>query len=281
MNHSQSYVSEAQHHAARNAHWRRLPRLLISRKWRWFTLGVIGIALVMLWLGLWQLDRRAERRANNALIEQRTMMEPIQLTGQELDPLANEYRRATVTGVFDNAHSVLLRNRSLNGVPGMHLLTPLRIEGSDQAVLINRGWIPLEVATEAERPLFDVAGTVEVEGYVRAPRSVVSSFAPQDRPPENGRLDVWFWPDVPRISEQVPYPLVSFYVEAERTAGQTAELPRPQPQLDLSEGPHLGYAIQWFSFMIILIVGYGALVLTRTAATEQQHTTSTPNADQS
>lgn len=250
-------------HSTQTQSWRSLPSLIFTRQWRWVTLGVIVLALVFVRLGVWQLDRLAARQANNARIEERITLEPIMLTGQELDPVANEYRQATVRGTFDHEHAVLLRNRSFNGVPGVDLLTPLRIEGSDQAVLVDRGWIPLEQSTPEARRQFNEEGSVEVLGIVRPPRTNTSRFAPLDRVTEDGRLDAWFWPDVARIGQQVPYTLLPFYLEATQPTDPAASLPHPQPRIEIDEGPHLGYAIQWFSFAVVLVVGYGAVVVTR------------------
>jgi surfeit locus 1 family protein len=263
MDQPQPYIPETQGNPLRSGNWRALPRLLVSRQWRWVTFGVLVLALVMIRLGFWQLDRLAEKRASNALIQSRLAAPALQLTGQPIDLADNEYRHASVTGTFDNDQAVLLRNRSRDGVPGMHLLTPLRITGSNQAVLVDRGWLPLELTAPEARQQFNVAGTVQVQGIVRVPKTRTSSFGPQDRQPEGGRLDMWFRPDVGRIAQQVPYPLLPFYLEAEQPVDQAPGLPRPQLQIDLSEGPHLSYAIQWFAFTITLLGGYGALVATR------------------
>ncbi len=252
-------------HAPSNdlAIWCALPRLVVGRQWRWLTLGVVVLALLMVRLGIWQLDRLAERRAENALIKERQNAPTLVLTGQPIDIEANEFRRVIVAGEFDPSHEVVLRNRSLNGVPGMHLLTPLRIAGSEQWVLVDRGWVPLQLATPEERQQFAVTAPVQIEGYLRKPQARISRFSPQDQQPAGGWLDAWFRPDVERIAQQMPYPLMPFYIE-QKPSQATNDLPHPQPNINLSEGSHLGYAIQWFAFTIILLGGYAALVVTKT-----------------
>lgn len=263
MNRSSQYATEPLQ-SSRRAQWRAVPRLLISRRWRWATLVIVALALVMLRLGVWQLDRLQQRRAENAQVEARLNEAPIVLTGQPLDLAQDEYRRTIVRGTFDNEQSVLLRNRARQGAPGAHLLTPLRIEGSDQAVLVDRGWLPLDVIAPEQRRQFDVEGSVEIQGIVRAPQTRTSTFlTPQDPAPENGRLDAWYRPDVARIAQQLPYPLLPLFIEAEQPADQPPGLPRPDSQLDLSEGPHGNYAIQWFAFTTILLGGYAAFAATR------------------
>jgi len=73
------------------------------------------------------------------------------------------------------------------------------------------------------------------------------------------RLDAWYWLNIPQIQQQFRnYDLLPFYVEQDPLADSTA-LPAPGHEIDLSEGPHMSYAIQWFSFAVILIVGSVAL----------------------
>lgn len=262
MNHLSQQVVEPSPATGR-APWRALPRLLISRRWRWATLVVIMLALVMLRLCVWQLDRLHQRRVANAQITARLDQPPLNLLAAPFNADGDAYRRTVVHGTFDNAQSVVLRNRARQGAPGAHLLTPLRIDGSNQAVLVDRGWLPLEASAPEQRQQFAVAGTVTIQGIVRAPQTRTSSISPQDVVPPNERLDAWYRPDVARIAQQLPYPALPVYVEAEQPANQPPGLPRPDPQLDLSEGPHLNYAIQWVAFTIILLGGYAAFVVNR------------------
>jgi surfeit locus 1 family protein len=99
-------------------------------------------------------------------------------------------------------------------------------------------------------------GTVTVTGWVR-PSQTRGALGPTD--PGEGRLVTMSRVDIGRIQQQVPYPLAPVYVSA--LDGREGELPvpAPEPRFD-DEGPHLGYAIQWFSFALIGVVGYGALI---------------------
>jgi surfeit locus 1 family protein len=251
------------------AAWRALPRLLISRQWRWVTLGVILITFGLLRLGVWQLDRLEQRRTTNALIASRMDAPPIELTGQALDVQASEYRTVLVTGSYDHGNEIVLRNRSRTGVPGMHILTPLRIAGSEQSVLVDRGWVPLLDATPEARARFAAPGTVTVRGLLRQPQQQIGRWGPRDQIPAGGRLDAWFRADVAGIAQQLPYPLLLFYIEQLPVEG-APDLPHPQPQIELDEGPHLSYALQWFSFATILVGGYAAFVVTRSAEQRKQ-----------
>lgn len=255
-------------HSVQNqwAAWRALPRLLISRQWRWYTLGVIVIAFGLFRLGMWQLERRQQRLERNALVAQRISAPPIELTGQPLDLNEYEYRRVVITGEYDAGQEIVLRNRARGGQPGLDILTPLRIAGSDQSVLVDRGWVPLDQSTPEARRQFAVSGPVRVEGIVRRPQQRSGWIAPTDIQPPGGRLDAWFWTDIAHINTQIPYPLLPFYVEQTPIEGQQG-LPSPQLNVDYqSEGSHWSYAIQWFSFMVTGLVGYAALVVQRSRA---------------
>jgi surfeit locus 1 family protein len=227
------------------------------------TLFIALAAAIMIALGLWQLTRLQVRRALNAAIVSRMAQPPFVLTGDAIDASALEYRPVAVTGTFDFSQEVVLRNKSKNESPGVHLLTPLKIDGSENAVLIDRGWIPYTAADPQLRTAYATpTGVVTVSGLLRASQPRISPLLPADPAlgPDLPRLDSWFWTDIDQIQEQIPYPLLSFFVEQSAGPDPTA-LPLAGSEIDLGNGPHLGYAIQWFSFAAILVVG--SIVLAR------------------
>jgi surfeit locus 1 family protein len=234
-----------------------MPKALFIGRRLWMTLLVLVGVAVLCRLGVWQLDRLAQRRAINARIDMRMVEPATPLSGEPIDPEAIEYRRVKVRGVYDSAQAIVLRNRTLDGAPGVHVLMPLRIAGSDKAVLIDRGWLPLDQAAPEARRAFDEAGEIAVEGIARL--SQENAGGPQDPPlgPDRTRLDAWFRVDIPRIQQQIGYSLLPLFLEQQPTLGDPP-LPRRVPTTDLGEGPHLSYAIQWFAFAIILLVGYVA-----------------------
>ena len=236
--------------------------------WLATTVAVLLGTVFMLGLGIWQLDRLQQRRAANAQIMARMSQPALSLAGDAIDPETSDLRRATVRGVFDYDQEVILRNRTYGEVPGVHQLVPLRIAGSDAAVLVDRGWIPFEFSSPEQRAQFrNATGEVEVQGILRNSQTRRNSLSPADPPlgPERARLDAWFRVDLPRIQEQVPYRLLPLYLEEETPPGAEARwLPRPDPDIQLDEGSHFIYAIQWFAFAAILPLGYAFLYHSRT-----------------
>ena len=232
-----------------------LLKALFSRKWIIPTIVVLlGMALLA-WLGFWQLDRLEQRRAANAVLEAVLASPPISLTGEPLPetPEALRNREVTVTGVYDLDNQILLKLQNWQSRTGVHLITPLLIEGSDTAVLIDRGWIPQEAVEAGDVALFDETGTVTVEGYIALSQTLSQSTPTDTFQPEIYRVDV------AAVEAWLPYELYPFYVIQSPDGNE--ELPfRAEREIDLSEGPHMGYALQWFAFTLMLGGGYLAYV---------------------
>jgi surfeit locus 1 family protein len=187
------------------------------------------------------------------------------LTGATVDPAEADLRRAVVRGAFDFGQEVILRSQSYNGAPGVHLITPLRIAGSDAAVLVDRGWVPLEQSDPGARLAFaGPTGEVEIRGIARQAQTRQSTLTPDDPNPAGpgDRADAWFRVNIDRIQRQVPYRLLPVFLQqgepyaSGNPPASAGRLPIPDIQIDLSNGPHLAYAIQWFSFAAILSGGY-------------------------
>jgi surfeit locus 1 family protein len=219
----------------------------------------VVVAAVCVRLGIWQLDRLDQRRARNAAIISATALPPIDLRGDSLaavvrHPDAYRYRRARVEGTYDPAHDFLLRGRALEGRPGVQVVTPLRIAGTDTALLVLRGWIPSPDAATADPRPYAEPGTKEVEGIIQTVQTAGGAMPMREK--VNGTtVDTYERIDPRALRSSLPYPLVPAYLQIlPSPAAPAARLQRvPLPPLD--EGPHLAYAIQWFSFAAIAIFG--------------------------
>jgi surfeit locus 1 family protein len=123
------------------------------------------------------------------------------------------------------------------------------------AVLVDRGWIPADgnAQRDAWRE-YDEKGQMTVTGQIRLGQEKPAFGGVADA--KTGHLDVWNNLNVERISAQSPYPILPVYVQPNKVENDTV-LPIPfQPVVELTEGSHFGYALQWFSFATILFVGY-------------------------
>ena len=177
------------------------------------------IALICVRLGIWQIARLHERRAANAVIEGRERAPVLDVTGREsLDSV--QWRRVRAAGTYDFTRERVWTGRTFQGVPGVVLLTPLRLPAGGE-VWVNRGWVPSPDAAQVDQSQWRESDTATVAGIAMAheglPYVVEDSIPARDRAPD---------PTVQRW---------------------------PPPAL--SDGPHLSYVIQWFSFALIILGG--------------------------
>ena len=244
---------------------------------RWLFGHLLALSLVVLFVnfGFWQLRRLAQRQAYNTLLEARLEAKPqpfnelakqYLLTASERAENSAAYRRAQVTGRFDTANELLLRSRALNEQPGYHVLTPLRL-ASGRALLIDRGWVPFALDNPPIREAAPPTGQVQVTGILQPAQpepkgdGFLGSLGLVQKDPAAGKLDAVFFVDPARIGVGRPYTLEPVFLElAAQTPAQSGQLPVPPPPPEISQGPHLSYAFQWFSFALIGVVGYVVLL---------------------
>lgn len=229
------------------------------------------VASVCIRLGFWQLDRLSQRRERNAALARAMEAPALSLTPDSLRAVAENperflYRRVAVQGEYDFRGTALLRGRARRGTPGVHLVTPLRIDGSEAALLIDRGWVPSPDATTVDPRRFRQPGEVALVGYLQ----LLPSASAGEARPLRIELDGYSVPTFQRLDriayrETYPDSLLPFYLERvdEGDAAPTPPVGASPPVLD--EGPHLGYAIQWFSFAAIGVIGF--LIMVRRSRT--------------
>lgn len=238
-------------------------RLVFSRRWWWTTLLVLLAVGVTIRLGVWQLDRLETRRAYNAHVRETQTAPVLVLSGRvDEDLAAMEYRAVQATGVYDFERQVAIRNQvwtqSWGDEPGHALLTPL-VLADGSAILVRRGWIPARYATPESWREFDEPGRVTVAGVLRRPLEAGEMGGGVPDPtlvPGQAGLSFWNFVNVARLQKQIPYALAPAYIQ-EVPDGEDTRLPFAEaPVPDLSDGAHLGWALQWFFFAALLLGGY-------------------------
>lgn len=223
----------------------------------------LAVAVVCIRLGFWQLERLDQRRARNAAVEAALALPPVELRGPVLDSISADpgrfwFRRARASGSFDPAGEVVLRGRALRGSPGVHLVTPLRLGGEGPAVLVDRGWVPAADAATVDPRRYAVAGGAEVTGVLQP---ISAAGEPGTGVPVGGVVS-YARLDLSTLRSRLPYPLLPVQLQlAAGGDGEAAGRPVAVPPPDLSEGPHLGYAVQWFSFAAIAVIGFLVVAL--------------------
>ena len=230
---------------------------MFQRKWLLATLLVVAGTALCVRLGIWQLDRLEQRRAFNHQVESMRAMQVLDLNQDVPDDISEmEWRAVTVQGNYDFENQIALRNQYKGSEYGYHLLTPLLFNGT--AVLVDRGWVPAEGnSTSQDWQKYDETGNVTLTGQIRLGQTKPRFGGVADAVPMDGtRLDVWNNADLERIAKQLPYPALPVYIQPNVDENDSTPPIPYQPTVELTEGPHFGYALQWFTFATILLVGY-------------------------
>jgi cytochrome oxidase assembly protein ShyY1 len=226
-------------------------RFLFSPRWLGFHLLVIAVIVAMINLGFWQLRRLDERKAFNREVSAR-IQEPTAPLDDVLesgtDPDSVEWRSVTASGTYLPAEQFRVVNRSQDGIGGTMVVTPLRL-ADGRLLLVERGFMPGTTAPPAAP-----SGTVQIAGRLRPSQT---RHTGQLSDPSSGVLREAQRVDIPRLAPQLSATPVPMYVEL--TASRPAEptpYPAPVTLPELTDGPHLSYAVQWFIFSVAVVVGW-------------------------
>jgi len=205
-------------------------------------------------LGLWQLHRLTERRAFNAHLEQRLAASPLSVTTLPPDSAAGHFRRVTATGVWDFGAQVVLTARSRSGSPGVHVLTPLRLVDGAR-VMVNRGWVYSEDAKS-----IDLTKWSEREGDTVAITGYAETWWGRDTSTVPGAPRAMRSLDSAGVAARVGSPVLPYYVVQTSDSANTNTRPVRLGEPVLDDGSHKSYAIQWFTFALIAVIGGSLLV---------------------
>ena len=204
-------------------------------------------AILFVRLGFWQLARLHAKVQRNAVIAVQQRAPAVPFSDLPRDTAAAHYRRASASGVFDYDAELVAAGRSHQGSPGAELITPLRLAGSDTVVLVNRGWVYSPDGSSVDRARWREADSATIVGYV------------EQYALDAGTLAVGRDPRVVRhisrreVSSRISRPLAPYYLVQTGDTASSHPVRREMPALD--EGPHRGYAIQWFAFALIALGG--------------------------
>lgn len=228
---------------------------------------LIMLILVTLFssLGVWQLERAEFKRELARTMDERNALPPVSLVYAQVDPEELRYRHAQALGVFDADRQFFIENRRYGSRTGFHVITPLRLTGSDALLLVNRGWVeapPGGGLPEAAVPEGEVTVTGMV--YEPSPPAITLHAGPEAA---RGWGSRWPYMTVELFRATVDSPVVPMLLLLERGAphGFVRDWPREEPKV----GMHIGYAIQWFAFALIVMVIYLRLSLSAKAVMKE------------
>jgi cytochrome oxidase assembly protein ShyY1 len=125
-------------------------------------------------LGRWQLSRAAQKEALQASIDAEKQKPPLDQAEFLALPQASDalHRPVRLRGLWLTPQTVYLDNRQMHGVPGFYVLTPFALEGTEQTVMVQRGWVQRNFVDRTKLGAVETpAGIVEVTGLIEPPPS--------------------------------------------------------------------------------------------------------------
>ncbi len=240
-----------------------------------FGIVTVAAAALCIRLGIWQLDRLTERRAYNDQVASRfdNGAEPVREV-MARDTGDARWRRVTGVGVAQYDQEVVLAARTRGGSPGVWIITPLSLPNTDTLVPLVRGWVYSPNGRTVDLSQWRESDTITIDGRVDAFQRPAAG-AP--RLQSDDRAFRWLERDTLAAQWNAPVAPMLVYQFGDTIGGYAATggvTPARFPLPTMDEGPHKSYAVQWFAFAIVFVVGYGAVLVTRRKR-EQRVTTAT------
>jgi surfeit locus 1 family protein len=225
------------------------------------TLATICTLMLFVSLGLWQSGKGERLAAELAQHAARAQLGPIAVGGTLVDPRQLRDAPITVRGRYEPEQGLLLDNRQENGLPGVHVLTPLKIEGSETRILVNRGWIGWGQGRQTLPQVATPQGLVQVNGIAAVPQVKNFLLMPQHA---EAWPQLWMQLDLQRFAKQVSYPVqpvVLLQDSGDATDGLVRNWQPPEDRV----AKHQSYALQWFGMAVALLAFYGYASVKRRA----------------
>jgi surfeit locus 1 family protein len=213
----------------------------------WPTLAAIFGVVATIALGNWQLGRGNDKAALAERVQAANRDALIELSGTEVRPEDVSWRRLEVRGRFEPKYAILIDNRIVRGMVGYYVMMPLRIEGSERYVLVNRGWIAGTNSRASLPPITTPTQTVRVEGLATVPGKRYLELSNQV-----AEGNVWQNLTLERYRAAVPIPLQPVVIQQENTIedGLSREWSPP----DLGIDKHYAYAFQWYAMAVAILI---------------------------
>jgi len=227
--------------------------MLKGKKFRPSRSAIFGYVVVLpclIALGFWQLDRASQKEALQNEYDSRSTQSPISLGANLVDRKQIRYYQVSAEGTYDYSHQFLVDNRVLDSEVGYHVITPLRIHGSNTLVLVNRGW----VLANPDRRILPKAGgpkdIVHVRGVAVVPHDKVFELAKE---PAIGKdwPKIWQRVNIKRFRDAAKQPVqpIVILLDPKSHAGG---FKRKWQKLNVGIAINEGYAFQWFSMALAL-----------------------------
>ena len=204
-------------------------------------------------LGVWQLDRAAEKQALVQARADQQSLPPLRSAELPMEDAALStllHRRVRLQGQWLHGHTVFLENRQMQGRPGFYALTPLQLQvPGAPVVLVQRGWVPRAFTDRSQVPdLPKPGGTVEIEGLLAPWPSRIYDFGDTGEGVIRQNLDF--------VSYRASTGLPLLGLSVQQTDVDDDGLLRDWPQVASGVEKHHGYAFQWFGLAALILLLY-------------------------
>jgi surfeit locus 1 family protein len=212
---------------------------------------LLGLTLFT-YLGAWQSGKGDRLAFDLAQRAQRSQLGVSLVTGQLLDAQAAQDAPYTVVGIYETQYQIFLDNRQEGDQPGVHVVTPLKIEGSETRILVNRGWVGWTLGRTVLPVVATPVGRVQITGLAAVP-STKKFFLMPDHSEAPRKL--WSRIDMDRFATLIGHSLQP--VVLQQTGGDAPDtLIRHWPPPEDRVGKHRGYAFQWYGMGVALLIFY-------------------------
>jgi surfeit locus 1 family protein len=228
--------------------------LIKIQNWKLALLAILFMGIFTS-LGVWQLSRATEKK-----ILLKSFIERSQEAALPAQTIAHagdwRFHRVELSGRFDNAHSVLLDNKTYNGKIGYEVYTPFKAEGLNSSILVDRGFIPMGPSRKELPALLTITDKIIINGMLNTPPSYVALGEMQDSPTLHWPLRVEYI-NPNELTGLLQYPLYPYVLQINPSAPAAYEV--KWQIVSMQPEKHMGYALQWFAFAATLLILFLAL----------------------
>jgi len=219
------------------------------------TLITVPVVVILLALSVWQVNRYVWKVNLVEQINAQLATAPVSLPAGDIVPEDWQYRRVSVTGVFDHENELHLFSHADKGRKGFQVITPLRRSAEGDVVLVNRGWVPEARKEASARAEGLLDGEITLSGIARKPWAKGWSFMPQSNPETN----VWLYGELQAMGEHIGASVAPVFVEVDASEVPGGFPIGGQTRVTLPNN-HFQYAFTWIGLaiaMIVIFVLYG------------------------
>lgn len=230
------------------------------------TVLTLVVLVILVRLGVWQLDRAEEKRQILANQQAKLQLPVVKITDSVINTHDLEFRRVQVEGIFESRYQLFIDNKVHNGVPGYNVVTPLKIKDQNSYILVNRGWVPMNPDRRVLPSVGTPNGNIKVNGLIKMDPKDVADLGSNNRSNE-GWPAVVRWVDLSAIQQETGLKLHPFLLLMDKDMEHG--FVREWKFVSLPPEKSTSYAVTWFSLATVLLIIYLVVNIKRNKEHEQ------------